>query len=60
MRYFFLAVFFLVAFFVPHFFPHAIGHHLLVLTFFTINRSWFGIFVLKDRFRYLDSTQLPS
>jgi hypothetical protein len=51
MRYFFLAVFFLVAFFVPHFFPHAIGHHLLVLIFFTTNRSWFGFFIFKKPFQ---------
>jgi hypothetical protein len=56
MRYFFFAVVFLVAFFVPHFFPHAISNHLLALIFFTTNRSWFGIFILKNRFRSLDST----
>jgi hypothetical protein len=55
MRYFFLAAFFLVTFFVPHFFPHAIGHHLLALIFCTTNRSWFGIFILKNRFKYLDN-----
>jgi hypothetical protein len=39
----------LVAFLVPHFFPHAIGHHLLALIFFTTNRSWFGIFITLAR-----------
>jgi hypothetical protein len=59
LSYFFLAVFFLVAFFVPHFLPQAIDHHLLVLIFFTTNRSWFEFFIFKKTVSGILTMQQP-